>query len=287
MIYDAAIVGNGPAGLSAATVLKARGKNIIWFGPKEMSSKIEKAEKISNYPGLGTITGHELNEHFRDHIKELDIEITNKFVSKISSFGGKFTLLADNEMYEAKTVLLAAGIAVAKGFDGEKKYLGRGVSYCATCDGMFYKGKTLAVYCGDKSFISEVPYLANIAEKVYLLSPDGKMTVPENNVEIVDGRLMKILGEKRVDTVELTNGDKITVDGVFILRNAIPSEELLPGLELDGPHVAVNRQLHTNIEGCFAAGDNTGRPYQIAKAIGEGNVAAHEILEYLAKTANS
>ena len=174
MIYDTAIVGNGPAGLSAATVLKARGKNIIWFGPKEMSSKIEKAEKISNYPGLGTITGHELNEHFREHIKELDIGITNKFVSKISDFGGHFTLLADNEMYEAKTVLLAAGIAVAKGFDGEKEYLGRGVSYCATCDGMFYKGKTLAVYCGDKNFIPEVSYLANIAEKVYLFSPNGK-----------------------------------------------------------------------------------------------------------------
>ena len=229
MIYDAAIVGNGPAGLSAATVLKARGKNIIWFGPKEMSSKIEKAEKISNYPGLGTITGHELNEHFRDHIKELDIEITNKFVSKISSFGGNFTLLADTEMYEAKTVLLAAGIAVAKGFDGEKEYLGRGVSYCATCDGMFYKGKTLAVYCGDKNFIPEVSYLADIAEKVYLLSPDGKMTVPGNNVEIVDGRLVKILGEKRVEKVKLSNDKEITVDGVFILRNAIPPEELLPG----------------------------------------------------------
>lgn len=287
MIYDAAIVGNGPAGLSAATVLKARGKNIICFGPKEMSSKVEKAEKISNYPGLGIITGHELNEHFLDHIKELDIEITNKFVSKISSFGGKFTLLADNEMYEAKTVLLTTGVAVAKGFEGEKEHLGRGISYCATCDGMFYKGKTLAVYCGDKNFIPEVSYLANIAEKVYLFSTDGKLTVPENNVELVDGRLMKILGEKRVDTVELTNGDKIAVDGVFILRNAIPPEELLPGLELDGPHVAVNRQLHTNIEGCFAAGDNTGRPYQIAKAIGEGNVAAHEILEHLAKRANS
>ncbi|MBO6244705.1 MAG: FAD-dependent oxidoreductase [Anaerovibrio sp.] len=287
MIYDAAIVGSGPAGLSAATVLKARGKNIIWFGPEEMSSKIEKAEKIINYPGLGIITGHELNEHFREHIKELDIGITNKFVSKISDFGGHFTLLADNEMYEAKTVLLAAGIAVAKGFDGEKEYLGRGVSYCATCDGMFYKGKTLAVYCGDKNFIPEVSYLANIAEKVYLLSPDGKMTVPENNVEIVDGRLVKILGEKRVEKVKLSNDKEIAVEGVFILRNAIPPEELLPGLELDGPHVAVNRQLHTNIEGCFAAGDNTGRPYQIAKAVGEGNVAAHEILEYLAKRANS
>ena len=287
MIYDAAIVGSGPAGLSAATVLKARGRNIIWFGPKEMSSKIEKAEKISNYPGMGIVTGHELNEHFCDHIKELDIEITNKFVSKISDFGGKFTLLADNEMFEAKTVLLTTGIAVAKGFDGEKEYLGRGISYCATCDGMFYKGKTLAVYCGDKSFISEVSYLANIAEKVYLFSTDGKLTVPENNVEIVDGRLVKILGEKRVESVELSNDKEIAVDGVFILRNAIPPEELLPGLELDGPHVAVNRQLHTNIEGCFAAGDNTGRPYQIAKAIGEGNVAAHEILEYLAISCTS
>lgn len=284
MLYDAAIVGTGPAGLSAVTVLKARGKNIIWFGPKDLSTKIEKAEKISNYPGLGIGTGHELNEYFRNHIKELDIEITDKFVSKISNFGGHFTLLADNEMFEAKTVLLAAGIAVAKGFEGEKEHLGRGVSYCATCDGMFYRGKTLAVYCGDKSFLPEVSYLANIAEKVYLFSPDGQLTVPENNVEKLGGRLVKILGDNRVEAIKLSNDDQIAVDGVFVLRNAIPPEELLPGLKLDGPHVAVNRQLHTNIEGCFAAGDNTGRPYQIAKAVGEGNVAAHEILEYLAKT---
>ena len=287
MLYDVAIVGTGPAGLSAATVLEARGKNIIWFGPEEMSSKIEKAEKISNYPGLGIITGYELNEQFRAHIKELGIEITNKFVTKISNFGGHFTLLADNEMYEAKTVLLASGIAVAKGFEGEKKHLGRGVSYCATCDGMFYKGKTLAVYCGDKNFLPEVSYLANIAEKVYMFSPDGQLAVPENKVEKLGGRLAKILGENRVEAVELSNGDQIAVDGVFVLRNAIPPEELLPGLELDGPHVAVNRQLHTNIDGCFAAGDNTGRPYQIAKAVGEGNVAAHEILEYLAKIDHS
>ncbi len=286
MIYDAAIIGSGPAGLSAVTVLKARGKTVIWFGPKEMSSKIEKAEKIANYPGLGIISGHELNEHFRAHIKELDIELTNKFVSKISNFGGHFTLLADNEMYEARTILLAAGVAVAKGFEGEKEHLGRGVSYCATCDGMFYKGKTLAVYCGDKNFIPEVSYLADIAEKVYLVSPDEQLTAAENNVEKLKGRLAKIQGENRVENIELSNGDKIAVDGVFILRNAIPPAELLPGVELAGSHVAVNRQLHTNIEGCFAAGDSTGRPYQIAKAIGEGNVAAHEMLEYLAKITN-
>ncbi|MCR5176022.1 MAG: NAD(P)/FAD-dependent oxidoreductase [Anaerovibrio sp.] len=285
MIYDAAIVGSGPAGLSAAIVLKMRGKSIIWFGSGDMSQKIEKSAKISNYPGLGTVSGHELNNRFKEHIKELDLEINDRLVTTISNTGNRFMLLANNDVFEAKTLLLATGVVAAKEFPGEAEYLGRGVSYCATCDGFFYKGKTVAVYCANSSYLPEVSYLAGVADKVYLFSPDRNISVKEANVEIQQAGFAGIQGDKKVEAVELNNGEKISVDGVFILRNAISPAKLLPGLEMDGPHITVNRQLQTNIKGCYAAGDITGRPYQITKGVGEGNVAAHEILEYLASEA--
>ncbi len=283
MVYDAAVIGTGPAGLSAAITLKIRGKNIIWFGSGQFSSKIEKASNISNYPGLGMISGHQLNENFKAHGKALDLTVTERLVTNIIYDGKHFTLLAENEMYNAESVLLAPGVMNGKKLEGEAEFTGRGVSYCATCDGMFFKGKRIAVYCEDSSFASEVSYLAGVAEKVFLFSPDPNLLVLESNVGRANGRLLKIEGSNKVEAVELSNGESVPVDGVFLLRNAISPSHLLPGLELDGPHIAVNRQLQTNIEGCFAAGDITGRPYQIAKAIGEGNVAAHEILEYLAK----
>ena len=282
MLYDAAIVGTGPAGLSAALTLKLHNKEIIWFGSEAMSDKVGRSEKIANYPGAAMAGGADLNAKFREKAKEMGLEITDKRVTNIADMGDRFMVLADNEMFEAKTLLLATGIAAAKGFENEDRLLGMGVSYCATCDGFLYKGKTIMVYCTDERMAHDLKYLEEIAGKLYVYTSFG-YTSDADNVEVLKLPPKKLDGGMKCDSIELTDGTSIDVDGVFILRPAIAPATLFGGLEVDGAHIKVDRSQETNYKGCFAAGDCTGRPYQIAKAVGEGNVAAHAMLERLAE----
>ncbi len=282
MIYDVAIVGTGPAGLSAALTLKLHNKEIVWFGSAALSDKVDKSEKIANYPGVPMVSGGELNAKFREQAEELGIEITDKKVTNIADLGDKFMLLADNEMFEAKTVLLATGIPQARGMENEDRLLGMGVSYCATCDGFLYRDKTVAVYCTDERMAHDIDYLEEIAAKVYVYTNFGYSS-ESPKVEILEKPIKKLDGQMKADSVETSDGRKIDVDGVFILRPAIAPSTLFTGLELDGAHIKADRNQETNYKGCYAAGDCTGRPYQIAKAVGEGNVAAHAILERLSE----
>lgn len=281
-MYDAVIIGTGPAGLSAAINLKLHEKSFVWFGSAGYSDKVGKSEKIANYPGLGLISGNELNQRFFEHAREMGLESTDKKVTNVMPMDDYLMVLADNEVYETKTLLLATGVLTAKSYEGEDDLLGRGVSYCATCDGFLYKGKTIAVFCGAPRYEHEVEYLAGIAEKVYLSAgyPDCKLDLP--NVEKITP-IKAVRGGMKASQIELHGGTVIDIDGLFILRNAVAPGTLVPGIETDGPHIVVNRRQETNIPGIYAAGDCTGRPYQIAKAVGEGNIAAHEMLEYMAK----
>lgn len=282
-MYDVAIIGTGPAGLSVAINMKLHKKDYVWFGAPELSNKVEKSEKIANYPGLSMISGKKLNEEFRKQIEEMNLTITNKMVTSIMKMKDSYVVLADNEVFEAKTILLAIGAVISKSIPGEEEYVGRGISYCATCDGFLQKGKTIGVYCGAKRFEHEVEYLAQIAEKVYLYTPYKDCGVNLPNVEKLALPIAKIKGQAKISAVELSDGSKVQLDTLFIIRDAIDPSKLLAGLQLDGPHIVVDRHGCTNIEGCYAAGDCTGRPYQLTKAIGEGNVAAHSILEYIAE----
>ncbi|MBQ5952539.1 MAG: NAD(P)/FAD-dependent oxidoreductase [Lachnospiraceae bacterium] len=282
-MYDAVIIGTGPAGLSAAINLKLYQKSFVWFGAKNYSDKVEKSEKIANYPGLGLVSGADLNARFDAHMKEMELEITDKKVTNVMPMDDRLMVLADNEVYETKTLLLATGVMTAKSYEGEEELLGRGVSYCATCDGFLYKGKTIAVFCGAERYEHEVDYLADLAEKVYLSAGYRDCRVDRPNVEKI-GPIKGVKGGMKVEEIELHQGETIPVDGVFILRNAVAPGTLVPGLATEGPHITVDRMQKTNIPGVFAAGDCTGRPYQITKAVGEGNVAAHAMIEYLAET---
>ena len=282
-MLDTIIIGTGPAGLSAALCLKLHEKDFIWFGSKDFSPKVEKSEKIANYPGLGLIAGKDLNRHFQDHAREMGIEPVEKMVTTIMPMKDHYAVLADNEMYEAKTLLLSTGVVSAAGFPGEKELLGRGVSYCATCDGFLYKGKTIAVYCGSERYEHEVAYLAEIAEKVYLFTPYKDSKVSAENIERI-GPIREVTGGMKVSALRLVDGTELPISGLFCLRNAVAPSTLLPGLALDGPHIVVDRHQETNLPGCYAAGDCTGRPYQLTKAVGEGNVAAHAILERLSNS---
>lgn len=284
-MYDCIIIGTGPAGLSAALNLKTYKKSFVWFGSKSLSDKVRKAEKITNYPGFPELTGQELFAHFEDHIQSAGLEITEKTVTNVMSTGNYYMVLADNEIYEAKTLILAMGVMTAKLLKGEDELLGRGVSYCATCDGMFYKDKEIAVLCNDPKYEHEVEYLADLAAKVTYFPLFSDSQVKKENVTISKDFPVEVNGIDRVTGLTLKSGEILSVDGVFCLRNAIALSKLIPELEIENGHIVVDRAQKTNLPGCFAAGDCTGRPYQYTKAVGEGNVAAHSCISYLAEIA--
>ena len=284
MIYDAAIIGTGPAGVSAALTLKANEKNFIWIGSKAFSDKVGRAERIANYPGLPMVTGAEMNEVFRRQCEERGITIEDRMVTSIVKFGDHYALTAGSEFYETYTVIFATGVTAVGLLPGEAELVGKGVSYCATCDGFLYKGKTIAVICNAKRFEHEVEFLARLAEKVYyfpLYKDPGQFPA---NVELMDERAVKMNAENgKFASLTLKNGETIPASGVFCLRDSVSLATLLPGLATEQGHIAVDRKMVTNLPGCFAAGDCTGRPYQYVKAAGEGNVAAHSAIAYLAQ----
>jgi len=283
MIYDSAIIGTGPAGLSAALNLKIREKNFIWIGNRKFSDKISKAEQISNYPGFVNKSGEELGAAFKSHVDAMGIEITENIVNSIVPASEHYALMAGSDFYEAKTVILTTGIANTAMLQGEGDFIGKGVSYCATCDGNLYRGKNIAVLCNNARFEEEVRFLAGIAAKLYYLPMYKPVDVNNDNIEILEKRIVEIMGENRVNSVRLQDDSVIEVDGVFCLRDSVALSALLPQLATENGHIAVDRSMATNLPGVYAAGDCTGRPYQYAKAIGEGNVAAHSVLEYLSK----
>lgn len=282
-MVDCIIIGTGPAGLSAALNLKTYNKSYIWFGSKTLSAKVLKAERVVNYPGMPSVSGAELFEAFNAHVQAAGLEITEKTVTMIGSMGNSFMVLADNEMFEAKSLILAMGVVSAKLLENEERLLGRGVSYCATCDGMLYKGKSIAVLTNDPKYEHEVQYLAELAAEVHFFPVYRNPGVTGTNITQSLDLPVAVNGENRVESLTLRSGEVLPVDGVFCLRNAIAPATLMPGLAVADGHITVDRFMATNIPGCYAAGDCTGRPYQYTKAVGEGNVAAHSVIEYLAE----
>ena len=285
---DCIIIGSGLAGISAALTLKANGKTFLIFGSPELSEKIEKAELIRNYPGLSNVTGKAFIAALKAQLLDAEIEIKNEKVGGVYAMKDKFTVLTqDQTAYESRTVILACGVESVKQIDGEESFIGRGVSYCATCDGFLYKGKTIAVFCTSKRLEHEIGYLADIAEKVYLMPMYKDVEIARDNVEIIRKMPQKIDGTKRVEKITFAAAPsqnipkEIAIDGVFMLRDCVSPAILVGGLQMNDGHVVVDRDMSTNLSGCFAAGDCTGRPYQYAKAVGEGNVAAHSVSKYV------
>ncbi len=279
-MYDVAIIGTGPAGISAALTLKQLNKSFVWFGSRGLSNKIIKAEKINNYPGLSMVSGEQMHRIFLQQIDDMGIEIEEKTVTGVYDLSTHYSILCNQDMYEAKAIILATGVESLKPIKGELEYLGRGVSYCATCDGMLYKNKKIAVVSTLKEFEHEVEFLASLASEVVFIPLYKDDSINIDNVVKIKKMPIEILDSDNKKSL-IFKDDEVLVDGVFMLKASISPSALVFGIEAVDGHIVVDRNGKTNLRGCFACGDCTGRPYQYAKAVGEGNVCAHSAVAYL------
>ena len=277
---DIAIIGTGPAGVSAALTAANRNKSILLLGSRQMSEKVAKAHEIRNYPGLPAVKGEELAEAFRNHLDAMGITITEKRVGTVYAMGDYFALQIGEEMAEAEAVILATGVVQANPLPGEKELLGRGVSYCATCDAPLYRGKTAAVIGYSPREEAEAAFLSEVCEKVTYFPVYREETALPDSVQVIREKVTGIAQEGGKRIVRTESGT-YEADGVFVLREAVAPDTLVPGLEADGAHVRVNRKMETSLPGVFACGDLTGTPYQYVKAAGEGNVAAISAAAYI------
>lgn len=277
--YELAIVGCGPAGMAAALNAKIRKRDFILLGSELCSPKLSKAPQIDNWLGFPEIGGEELRQRFLKHIKESNITIVNFKVTNIYP-GPPYTLVGKDKTFEADAIILATGVSVQTVFPGESELLGRGVGYCATCDGPLYKNKSVAIISYNAEGEEEANFMADICSKVYYVPYYQDLVKLDQRVEVRKGEVQKIVGDNSVKQLEL-GSEQLAVDGVFIMRETLPAEQLVSGLEMEDAAIKVNHKLETNLPGLFAAGDCTGQPFQLIKAAGEGGTAALQAVKYL------
>ena len=199
-MYDIAIVGGGPAGLSAAINTAARKKKTILFYGDNDSQKMSKAPKVDNYPGISGVEGKDLRQKFLDHVREFDTELVQKKVQNVFPLDQGFQLLVKDGFYSARVVILATGVTVQKMLEGEEGLIGRGVSYCATCDGLLFKDKTLALIDHTREGVDEAGFLSKVCTKIfYFCMYDDPPSFGEGNIEVVTGEEpLKIVGDGSV-----------------------------------------------------------------------------------------
>ena len=266
-MYDVIVIGGGAAATAAVLTLQNRGKSVAVISNHVNTSSLYKAEKITNYPGLPAMTGAEMSELFRKQIEESSAVTISGRALSVMPMGDSFGVAVGSEYYMSRAIILAAGITREKLYPGEAEYLGRGVSYCATCDGMLYRGKTVAVVGAGEEAKEDADFLEGIGCTVLRFPQNGKYEVK---------------GGLKADTLVFA-GEEHKVNCVFIIKDTVSVTKLVPGLEYSQGGIAVDRQMATNVPGVFAAGDCTGKPYQLAKAAGEGNVSALSACDYIAK----
>ena len=278
MGYDLIVLGCGPAGLAAAVAARGRNKSVLVIGNRWQDSPLAKAEQVDNYLGLPGRTGMELLQTFYDHAAAMGVEFVEGRAISLMAWNG-FMVTVGSQFYEGKALVLAPGVVRQAKYPGEGEFLGRGVSYCATCDGMLYRDKDVVVVGRSKDAPAEANYLNSIGCRVSYVAarrPEGL----DEGIPFVPANKLVVKGGQTVTALE-AEGTDLPCAGVFILRDAVAPTDLLPTLETEKGYIRVDRRMATNVEGVFACGDCTGQPLQIAKAVGEGHIAALSACEYL------
>jgi len=290
-MYDLVIVGAGPAGLSAA-IYGARYKmNAVTIG-KLFGGTITEAHLVENYPGVGEIGGFELGQKMLEQAKSLGAEVVADSIKKITKKDKHFVLHTANKDYETKRIILAMGAERAKlKIKGEDEFLGKGVAYCATCDGPFFKGKAVCVVGGGNAAVTAAIYLGDIAEKVYIIyrGPElkaepawiEKLNANKKIETIYNVNIEEIIGNGKVESIKLDDGKTMKLDGVFIEIGSTPNKALIADLDLKTDargYISVDAEMKTSTQGVWAAGDITAGEFkfrQVVTATAEGALAIY------------
>lgn len=297
-MYDIIIVGGGPAGLAAAIYAARALKKVLLIEKATFGGQITQAVNVENYPGFETIGGMELGERMYDQAKKLGMESIYGEVSNIQKDATTFTVFVGSKEYQSKALIYATGASPRKlGVVNEEQLLGSGISYCATCDGAFFKDKTVCVVGGGNTAIDDALYLSNLCKKVYLIHRrDGfrgepvKVTLlkEKENVEfILNATVQEVLGTDRVEAVLLNENNqerKLEVDGVFVAIGHEPNTKILEDFVPLTPngYIITNLQLETAVAGFYAAGDVREKQVrQLTTATNDGTIAAIMACEYL------
>jgi thioredoxin reductase (NADPH) len=301
-IYDVVVVGSGPAGLTAAVYGKRAELKMIII-EKEMASggQILNTYEVDNYPGLPGINGYDLGMKFREHAEKLGAEFSNDEILRIEAGEGQFTVVGEERTYVTRSVIIATGAQHRKlSVIGEDELTGMGVSYCATCDGAFFRNKVAAVVGGGDVAIEDAIFLARMCKKVYLIHRRNQLRgaktlqtqlFNQENVEIIwDTVVEEIEGGDQVESLTLKNADteesrKLAVDGVFIAVGINPQSEAFNNLvEMDHGYIKAGEDCETNIPGIFAVGDvRTKQLRQISTAVSDGANAITSVERYLTR----
>lgn len=298
MTYDVGIIGSGPAGLSAAIYAKRANLSAVVIEKEyEGTGQIAESGQVDNYLGLPGISGYDLGEQFREHAVKLGVAFLEQEVTEIKKEDSAvFTIIfEDGSSVETKTVIYAAGAAPRRAnIPGEQEYSGKGVSYCAICDGSFYRGKKVAALGGGDTALDDAVYLADLAEQVYVIhrrkefrgaaTTVEKLRKKENVTFVLEHQVKEITGVEKVNGVILEDGTAIAVDGVFVAYGSVPQTDLVKELvTLDAAgYVKAEETGETSLAGLYVAGDaRTKKLRQVVTAVSDGANAATAVVEYL------
>lgn len=296
-MVDIIIVGSGPAGMSAAVYGKRAGLSVlviekVYYG----TGQVAESSHVDNYLGIPGINGYELGEKFRSHAEGLGVEFKDGEVIRFEKAADRWYVhLKNGETLESKTVVYAAGAAHRHlGVPGEEEFSGKGVSYCATCDGAFFKGKDVAVVGGGNTAMDDAIYLSDICNKVYLVHRRDvfrgdattlmKLKETENIELVVPEKVQEVKGEQVVTALQLEDGRSLEVSGVFVAVGMQPATSMLQGIVLmdDNGYIIADETGRTSAAGFFAAGDvRTKELRQIITAVADGANAATSAERYI------
>lgn len=299
-MYDIAIIGGGPAGLSCAIYSKRAGFNVLVIEKAFFGGQMTTTFTIENYPGVKEIGGYDLSQNMRSTAQDLGCELLEDEVISISNNEMYKEIITSNKKIQAKTIVLAMGATRRKlGVDGEEQFSGMGVSYCATCDGAFFKDKIVAVIGGGNTSLEDALYLSKFSSQVYLVHRRNEFRGSKHLVDLVlknqkikilyDSVLDKISGNFKVSSIDVKNVktnsiEKYDVDGVFIAVGTEPKTDIIKGfINIDNQgYIISDETLVTNQPGIFVAGDIRQKELrQVVTAASDGAVAAHMAGKYL------